>query len=383
MNFVFSLKESYIWLNHIRTFRNTDLSKLGKIYGDLPGICDGLFNSSEEETNRLRDENLLKDETIDEIIQMKDAVWRERLEEELGNKEIGLTTPEDEDYPERLRLIPNPPKVLYYRGDLSLAEAEVTIGMIGSRRPTYYGIAMAEQFGTELASQGMVIVSGLALGIDEKSHRSALEVKGKTIAVLGCGVDICYPQNNMNTFLEICEKGLVISEYEPGVPPLSYNFPARNRIISGLSDGLLVIEASLRSGTIITADCALEQGKEVFAIPGRATDALSKGTNNLIKQGATLVDSPIDIVMEMYGLELTVTKKESGITGKNRNKEAICGLSEDEKIMLTNIGYDPVYIDDLIRANKMDVGGTLAILRKLEEKNIIVNVEQSYFVRSK
>ena len=383
MNRDFSLKESYIWLNHIRSFRNTDIAKLGRIYGDLSGICKGLFNASEEETKELKDSALLKDETIDEIIEMKDGTWRAKLDKELLSKEIGLTTPEDEDYPERLRLIQDPPKALYYRGDISLTKADLTIGMIGSRRPTFYGTAMAEQFGSELAAQGMVIVSGLALGIDEKSHRAALDSGGKTIAVLGCGVDICYPQKNMNSFLEICEKGLVISEYEPGVPPLQFNFPARNRIISGLSDSLLVVEASLRSGTIITADCALEQGKEVFAIPGRATDALSKGTNNLIKQGATLVDSPIDIVIEMLGLELMTSQNEGGSPVKMKSRDVIRGLSDDEKLMLSNISYDPVYIDDLIRANKMDVGGTLAILRKLEEKKIISKVEQSYYVLAK
>lgn len=383
MNQKFNIKESYIWLNHVRSFRTMDLQKLGKFYGDLPGICDALFNSSEEEVKKLKESAILKEETMDEIIHMRDGRWREKLEDEMDKKGIRLTTLEDSDYPERLRVIPDPPKVIYYRGDISITESEITIGMIGSRRPTFYGTAMAGEFSSELSHHGMVVVSGLALGIDEKSHRAALDAGGKTIAVLGCGVDICYPQNNMNTYLEICEKGLVLSEYEPGVPPLSMNFPLRNRIISGLSDGLLVVEAALKSGTIITADCALEQGKEVFAIPGRATDMLSKGTNNLIKQGAILVDTPIDIVIEMMSSELALSNTEAQKNVKKRDKDILLGLSEEEKNIVSNLNYDPVYIDDLIRANKMDVGGTLSILRKLEDKNIITKVEQSYYVLSK
>ena len=375
----FSLRESYIWMNHVKTFRISDIKKLKKLYGDFQGICDGLFNTSDDELERLKDAEMLKDETLDEIVSMKDGRWRENLERELESKGIGVTTLADEDYPQRLRTIPDAPKVIYYRGNLALTEEEITIGIIGTRRPTYYGVAMAGQFAAELSQMGMVVISGLALGIDEKSHRAALDAGGKTIAVLGCGVDICYPQNNMASFLEICEKGLLLSEYEPGYPPLRNNFPARNRIISGLSDGLLVVEAAMQSGTLITADCALEQGKEVFAIPGRASDLLSKGTNSLIKQGAMLVDAPIDIVMDMMNIDIPVEK----IERKGRRGDNIYGLNEDEKNILSNLGYEPVYIDDLVRVNRMDVSGTLSILRKLEQKKLITNVEQSYYVLAK
>lgn len=375
----FSLRESYIWMNHVKTFRISDFKKLKKLYGDFQGICDGLFNSSDDELERLKDAEMLKDETLDEIVSMKDGRWRENLERKLESKGIGVTTLADEDYPQRLRTIPDAPKVIYYRGNLALTEEEITIGIIGTRRPTYYGVAMAGQFAAELSQMGMVVISGLALGIDEKSHRAALDAGGKTIAVLGCGVDICYPQNNMASFLEICEKGLLLSEYEPGYPPLRNNFPARNRIISGLSDGLLVVEAAMQSGTLITADCALEQGKEVFAIPGRASDLLSKGTNSLIKQGAMLVDAPIDIVMDMMNIDIPVEK----IERKGRRGDNIYGLNEDEKNILSNLGYEPVYIDDLVRVNRMDVSGTLSILRKLEQKKLITNVEQSYYVLAK
>ena len=375
----FSLRESYIWMNHVKTFRISDIKKLKKLYGDFQGICDGLFNTSDDELERLKGAEMLKDETLDEIVSMKDGRWRENLERELESKGIGVTTLADEDYPQRLRTIPDAPKVIYYRGNLALTEEEITIGIIGTRRPTYYGVAMAGQFAAELSQMGMVVISGLALGIDEKSHRAALDAGGKTIAVLGCGVDICYPQNNMASFLEICEKGLLLSEYEPGYPPLRNNFPARNRIISGLSDGLLVVEAAMQSGTLITADCALEQGKEVFAIPGRASDLLSKGTNSLIKQGAMLVDAPIDIVMDMMNIDIPVEK----IERKGRRGDNIYGLNEDEKNILSNLGYEPVYIDDLVRVNRMDVSGTLSILRKLEQKKLITNVEQSYYVLAK
>ena len=253
-----------------------------------------------------------------------------------------------------------------------------------------------DQFSRGLSNKGIAIVSGMAYGVDGKAHRSCIEEKGKTIAVLGGGVDICYPRTNLDIYLEMCENQLVLSEYEPGEAHKTLHFPARNRIISGLADGVLVTEAALRSGTMITVDRALEQGRTVYAVPGRMTDLMSKGTNNLIKQGAILVDSTEDIVRDMLGIEESKTKQTRKTSARQANssnttnevslaKDSACNpsLNEKEKSIIGMLGYEPVFIDDLIRSNGMNIGETLGTLRHLEGLGLIVSVENSYYVLKK
>ena len=204
----------------------------------------------------------------------------------------------DATYPHPLRDIFDPPVTLFARGNIALLQ-DLTIGVVGTRRPTPYGMAASERLSADLAQAGLTIVSGMARGIDTAAHRGALSVNGKTIAVLGCGVDIVYPSENRRLATEIAAKGLIVSEFPMGSVAFPQNFPIRNRIISGMSSGLLVVEGAQYSGSAITAKLALDQGREVFAVPGNITSKMSWGPNLLIKQGAKLIQDWNDVVVDL------------------------------------------------------------------------------------
>jgi DNA processing protein len=218
--------------------------------------------------------------------------------EKLRESGAQLITLADSRYPDPLRGIFDPPPLLFARGRIELLSS-VCIGVVGTRHPTPYGLAAAERLSADLARAGMTIVSGMARGIDTASHKAALSVEGATVAVLGCGVDIVYPSENRKLAAEIASKGLIVSEFPMGATAFPQNFPIRNRIISGLSNGILVIEGAQYSGSAITARLAMDQGREVFAVPGNITSKMSWGPNLLIKQGAKLVQDWNDVVAEL------------------------------------------------------------------------------------
>jgi len=209
-----------------------------------------------------------------------------------------LVTLSDASYPRSLRDIFDPPAILFARGNVDLLQ-DVMIGVVGTRRPTPYGIAAAERLSADLAQAGLTIVSGMARGIDTAAHRAALSVNGRTVAVLGCGADVVYPSENRRLAAEIVAKGLIVSEFPMGATAFPQNFPIRNRIISGMSAGLVVVEGAQYSGSAITAKLALDQGREVFAVPGNITSKMSWGPNLLIKQGAKLVQDWNDVVVDL------------------------------------------------------------------------------------
>ncbi|MCH5258951.1 MAG: DNA-processing protein DprA [Lachnospiraceae bacterium] len=218
--------------------------------------------------------------------------------EEMTARGISFVAAGEDGYPGKLKSIPDAPGALYYVGKLPRNE-EKTIAIIGARNCSEYGRAMARQFGEILAGAGVQIVSGMARGIDGIGQQAALDVGGYSLGVLGCGVDICYPRENRQLYERLIAEGGICSEYPPGIEPRAVLFPPRNRIISGLCDGVLVIEAKERSGTLITVDMALEQGREVYALPGRTTDPLSRGCNMLIRQGAGIAVSPQELLREL------------------------------------------------------------------------------------
>ena len=215
---------------------------------------------------------------------------------------FSFITPFEKEYPDKLKNIPDAPAGLYVRGKVPV-ESEITVAVVGARDCSEYGRHVAEELGSFLGKSGVTVVSGMARGIDGISQWAALEAGGTSIGILGCGVDICYPARNRALFDRLSEQGTIISEYPPGTPPRPMNFPARNRIVSGLADAVVVIEARCRSGTLITVDMALEQGKEVFVVPGRVTDRLSDGCNRLIKQGAAIMLSPEELLEELRELK--------------------------------------------------------------------------------
>lgn len=277
------------------------------------------------------------------------------------------------EYPDKLNYIHGAPEGLHVRGKLP-EEKPLTIAVVGARNCTEYGKEMAKHFARELAAAGVQIISGMARGVDSYAHWGALEAGGATYAVLGCGTDICYPPENKKLREKILERGGVISEYEDGTVPLPAYFPQRNRIISGLSDGVLVIEARRKSGSLITAALGLEQGKDVFALPGRSTDALSRGCNALIRQGAVLVESPEEILREYE------------ICGKYKfdkmeiNKKNNIPLETKDKIVYSGLSLEPKHLNEIAKEAKMTVSETMQVLLNLELAGRIKEAGGGYYV---
>ena len=254
-----------------------------------------IYNATEKEILKV---DGMSDKIVQNMQKAKDAKLLEKYEKYILKNDIKIINISDDNYPAKLKNIYAPPITIFAKGDISLLNSK-SIAIVGSREPSKYGIYVAEKFSKELSKEGITIVSGLARGIDTFAHVGALTSFGKTIAVLGSGIDVVYPKENAKYYREISEKGLIISEYIVGTAPESKNFPQRNRIISGLSDGVLVVEARKNSGTMITTDFALEQGKELYVIPGNITSNLSAGTNNLIKEGAKLVTDVYEILEDL------------------------------------------------------------------------------------
>lgn len=234
------------------------------------------------------------------IAQKIRSIKKEDIDKEISlAKNLGLkiVTLDDPDYPENLKNIADPPIILYLKGELE-KEDNFSLAIVGSRRASFYGLSLAEKFAFQLSENGFTIISGLARGIDSRAHQGALKYKGRTLAVIGSGLNNLYPSENQALAEKIAQNGAVISEFPLQTPPFKQNFPRRNRLISGLSLGVLVVEAARNSGALITADFALEQGREVFALPGKIDSDTSFGTNALIKDGAKLVSAVEDILEE-------------------------------------------------------------------------------------
>ncbi len=276
---------------------------------------------------------------------------------------------EESGYPEKLKVYKGMPKGLYFLGRLPDKDRP-SVAVVGARRSDSYGNETARTFAKELAAKGVQIISGMAWGIDGMAHEGALEAGGDTFAVLGCGVDICYPAGHRRLYERIMEKGGILSEQPPGMPPIAGHFPARNRIISGLSDLVLVVEAKEKSGSLITADFALDQGKDIFAVPGRVTDVRSKGCLNLIRQGAGVADSP-QAVLDALGI----------FSGKNKEPEKIL-LAKEENIVYSWIRLQPVSLEELVRKTQMPVQKVLRILVELELKGCIREIQKNDYIRT-
>lgn len=281
----------------------------------------------------------------------------------------------DDDYPDNLKNIYDPPPVLYIRGSVEQCDKKA-IAIVGSRNATEYGWDMAQELAYHLAVRGITVVSGMARGIDTCAHQGALEAGGRTIAVLGCGVDITYPPENKKLKARIEESGAVVSEFGIGMGPLPGNFPARNRIISGLSMGVLVIEARERSGALITVDFAVEQGREVFAVPGNVKSKGSAGTNKLIRDGAKMVTCVEDILEEFPDLWGMKTISE----GKEKRQYA--NLDKDEIKILENIDSEPVHIDILTRKTGYNIQKVNSVITIMEMKGILKQLPGKYFMRA-
>jgi DNA processing protein len=280
----------------------------------------------------------------------------------------GILTLADAEYPRSLLEIPDPPPLLYAKGDISII-GRPALAIVGSRNATPQGCATAEEFARDLSNAGLAIISGLAVGIDAAAHRGGLEGKSSTIAVVGTGLDIVYPARNRDLAHRIAADGILVSEFALGTPARAGNFPRRNRLISGLARGCLVVEAAFKSGSLITARCAIDQGREVFAIPGSIHSPLSKGCHMLIKQGAKLVESSADVLDEL-GMSSARDRGSSG------TEHAPAGDA-----FLESLGFDPFSIDSLCARNGLTAESASAMLLGLELDGIVSRLPDGRFQR--
>ena len=280
-----------------------------------------------------------------------------------------IVTFSDHDYPELLRHIHDPPPLLYVHG--ILRSDSLNMAMVGSRNSTSYGRTVTRRLSGDLVQRGFTIVSGMALGIDTAAHEGALAAGGRTIAVLGCGLDTIYPAENRDLFHRIAENGAVITEFAFSTQPEAHNFPRRNRVISGMSLGTVIVEATHKSGSLITARLAAEQGREVFAVPGSVTSFKSMGTHHLIKQGAKLVEHANDIVEEFNMAQLTSCEDACDETGPP--------LTPDEEMILQELSPYPVHIDQLIRRLPLPPAQVSGLLLQLELKGLVTQSPGNLF----
>ena len=287
----------------------------------------------------------------------------DRHMERLEAAGITLLTWNDPGYPRLLNEIHSPPPLLYVKGSL-LPRDDLAVAVVGTRRLTVYGREAAAKLATGLAANGVTLVSGLAKGVDTIAHRAALEAGGRTIAVLGTGLDTVYPPENARLAAEIVERGALVTDYPLGTKPEAGNFPPRNRLISGLSLGVLIVEAGDTSGALITCDFALEQGRDVFAVPGNITSRMSTGTNRLIQQGAKLVTRAEDVLEE---LNLTMIPQQLAM------REAL-PADESERALLKHLTGEPVHVDEICHASSLPISQVSATLTMMELKGLVRQV---------
>ncbi|MBI1921933.1 MAG: DNA-protecting protein DprA [Geobacter sp.] len=358
--------EHYHWfaLKSVPNVGNVTFRRLLERFGSPRAV----FAASRTELNSVHGVGEVAAESI-KTFDCRQAVARECAAVERHRVEI--VTWLDPRYPRLLREIPDPPPFLYVKG--SLAEDEVAVAVVGSRRASTYGRMTTERLSKELAGCGITIVSGMARGIDTTAHKGALAGGGRTLGVLGCGIDLVYPPENRPLFEQVIANGALISEFPMGTLPLAENFPRRNRIISGLSNGVLVVEAALQSGSLITAQMALEQGRDVFAVPGNIDSGASQGTNQLIKQGAKLISSVQDILDELPGCATPIP-----VTPPERRFD----LSPDEEKVHRQLAATPLHIDEITAKSALTAGDVSAILLRLELKGAVQQLPGKYFIIS-
>lgn len=293
----------------------------------------------------------------------------------MGEDKIRFLTPFDEGFPEKLKFIPQPPGGIYVRGRLPDPD-KPSVAIIGARENTEYGRRAAEEFATKLAHRGVQIISGMARGIDGIAQEAAVTAGGLSFGVLGCGVDVVYPKENSKLFEKVISSGGLISEYEPGMQARSAYFPQRNRIISGLCDILLVVEARRKSGTAITVRCALDQGRDVFAVPGRISDPLSVGCNAMIAEGAGVASCPEDI-LEVLGLIPARKKRKVKVMFRADLK----GVEPELVNILRFLDYSPTSVSDLAKKTGLEVQYLMEKLLELELKGYVLKSGAAHYIK--
>ncbi|MCI8326251.1 MAG: DNA-protecting protein DprA [Lachnospiraceae bacterium] len=330
------------------------------------GTAENVYCQKTEEYRKIAG---WKDTDTKKIKEAKESKRIERMWENMEQAGIQFLSQCEKNYPEKLKKIRQPPFGLYYIG--GLPKEEKVAAIIGARRCSEYGYYMAKKLGEALAGNGISVISGMAEGIDAAGHKGALQGEGKTYGVLGCGVDICYPAQNRELYETLQKAGGVLSELPPGTPPKPYFFPMRNRMISGLADIVIVVEAKRKSGSLITVDYALEQGKEIYAVPGRATDALSYGCNNLIHQGAGIVLSVEEFLEELEIVKIVRQKK-------HKNRE-LC-LAKEESLVYSCLSVEPKEVEQILRETSLDLSSVAGILFRLQTMGVVKESFRRYYI---
>ncbi|WP_317366765.1 DNA-processing protein DprA [uncultured Tyzzerella sp.] len=354
-----SIKKKWEILNHFKTAKDF-------FYADVSEIR--LFCNK----NRI---------DINNILDVKNEIILENYINHMKKYNFKFVSQNNKDYPNILKQIPDAPLGFYMLGNMP-DDLNNKVGVIGARKCTQYGAMNAYKFGKELGENNIVVVSGMAMGIDSMAHKGAIDGGGKTIAVLGCGLDIVYPPSNLALREDIIKNGCVISEFPIGTPPYPANFPMRNRIISGMSDAILVVESGKKSGTLITVGQALEQGRDIFAIPGNINSPMSEGTNNLIKECAFPLTN-IDDILSNLGILHKYNKNDKNINNNIEKSENIKNLlAPDEKIVYACIQEGPVTIDEIIVKAKINIQTAQYVLTMLELKGYIKKLAGQKYIKA-
>ena len=354
----------WLALGAVKGLNRSAVIGLLKSFGSPGAVFDGCRSGA------IGAESGLTGKALKGISSFNDWAW---VDDELALVEshgARVITYNDDEYPALLREIYDPPYLLYAKGLPFKSDTAPVVAVVGTRRPSSYGRLMAEAISRDLAYMGVVVSSGMARGCDTEAHRGALKAGGFTVAVLGTGIDVVYPKENKGLAEEIAASGLLLSEYPISTSPQSYNFPRRNRIISGISSGVLVVEAPLRSGALMTARLALEQNREVFGVPGPANSPNSRGVNRILKDGAALVECAEDIT------------KALGLVSLAPDTASIPDAAgPDERLLLTALGPDSVHIDAIIERTKFSVAKASALLLDMELKGLILQRPGKCFLR--
>lgn len=353
-------KKYLVALSLVSQLGARSISRLLKTFGSAKSA----FEAGEKDLA----ESGLPPKAVAAMLREREKIDPDREWDKLSNANIGVLAIDDPLYPPLLKEIFDPPAVLYYRGEPGVF-FKPCVAVVGSRSATEYGKSAAFKIAAELAAAGVTVVSGMARGIDTQAHLGALKANGSTVAVLGSGLDICYPPENIALREKIAKSGAVISEFPPGTGPKPYHFPMRNRIISGLSLATVVVEAREKSGALITADCALEQGRDVFAVPGSINSPYSAGCHNLIKEGALLAASAADILREL------------GLPARDKVSDRGGDGDGDKETVLKAMQYEPVHLDSLHRTTGMGVAELLAVLTELEMEDKVKKMPGNFYIR--
>ena len=348
-------KKYWIGFNLIKGIGAVRMQALIQYFGDL----EAAWNAPPAQLAEARLGKIL----IERVVQARDGVDLDKLWERIEKQGIKILTWQDASYPDRLKEIDQPPPVLYVRGDY-LPDDLFAVAIVGTRRVTPYGRQITEELSAFLAANGITVISGLARGVDAIAHQSTLKAGGRSIGVLGSGVDKIYPPEHRGLAEQMMERGAIISDYAPGTPPDASNFPPRNRIISGLSLAVVVIEAGETSGALITAEFAAEQGREVFAVPGSILAPQSKGTNKLIQQGALPLLSVNDL---MQALDLTRV-------GEHKAARKIIPADETEARLMNVLGNEPLHVDEIRNQTELPIEKVSAALALMELKGMVRQV---------